>query len=206
VKHILSTFLKGLLTLLPLVLSIYVIFWVLKWVEAFAMSTLLAFWPDFLYVPGMGIVVVFAIVYMFGTVVDKPFTKWMVARIEDLLGHVPLLKSVYVSIKDFAGFLSPDGKERADRVVSVRFPGLDAEVIGLVTRDSLEGLAEGITKEGRVAVYFSMSYQIGGYTVFIPKEWVTPVKMGVEESMRNILTAWLPGAAEKLQREVKKDV
>lgn len=167
------------------------------------MSTLLAFWPDFLYLPGMGIVVVFFIVYIFGTVVDQPFTRWAIARLEDALENVPLIKSVYVSIKDFTGFLSPGGKERADRVVAVKFPGGEAEVIGLVTRDTLEGLAEGIYKPDRVAVYFPMSYQIGGYTVFIPKTWITPVKMGVEEGMRNVLTAWLPGAAEKLEREVR---
>lgn len=204
-KNVTKTFLKGLFTLLPLVLSVYVVFWLLKWVESFAMSTLLAFWPEFLYVPGMGILFVFLIVYIFGTVVDRPFTKWVVGRLEDALGSIPLLKSVYVSIKDFTGFLSPGGKDQADRVVAVRFPGGEAEIIGLVTRDTLVGLAEGITKEDRIAVYFPMSYQIGGYTVFIPRTWVTPVKMGVEESMRNVLTAWLPGAAEKLEREVRKN-
>lgn len=185
-------------------LSVYVIFWLLRWVESFAMSTLLAFWPDFLYVPGMGILVVFIIVYIFGTVVDQPFTKWVMDRLEDALGSVPLIKSVYVSIKDFTVFLSPSGKEKADRVVAVRLPDSEAEIIGLVTRDTLEGLAEGIAKEDRIAVYFPMSYQIGGYTLFLPKSWVRPVKMGVEESMRNIITAWLPGAAERLQREVSK--
>ncbi len=203
-KHIMKTFLRGLLTLLPLVLSIYVIFWLLRWVELFAMSTLLAFWPDFLYVPGMGIVVVFIIVYFFGTVVDQPFTKWIVARMEDALGSVPLVKSVYVSIKDFTGFLTPGEKDKADRVVSVRFPNSEAEIIGFVTRDTLEGLASGIEVDGKVAVYLPLSYQIGGYTLFIPRSWLKPVNMGVEEAMRNVLTAWLPGAAERVQREVER--
>lgn len=202
-RHVTKTFLKGLLTLLPLLLSVYAIFWLLGWVESFSRSTLLAFWPDFLYVPGMGVILVFFLIYMFGTVVDQPMTKWVVARLEAALGSVPLIKSVYMAIKDFAGFLSPGGKERADRVVAVRFPGSEAEVVGLVTRDDLEGLAEGIDKEARMAVYFPMSYQIGGYTLFIPKSWVKPVKMGVEEGMRSVLTAWLPGAAERLHSQVK---
>ncbi|NCN42312.1 DUF502 domain-containing protein [bacterium] len=201
-RHVTKTFLKGLLTLLPLILSVYAIFWLLGWVESFSRSTLLAFWPEFLYVPGMGVILVFFLIYMFGTVVDQPMTKWVVGRLEAALGHVPLIKSVYMAIKDFAGFLSPGNKERADRVVVVRFPGSEAEVVGLVTRDSLEGLAEGIDKEARMAVYFPMSYQIGGYTLFIPKAWVKPVKMGVEEGMRSVLTAWLPGGAERLRSQV----
>ncbi|HAG91117.1 MAG TPA: hypothetical protein DCL41_04565 [Bdellovibrionales bacterium] len=204
-KHITRTFLKGLFTLLPLVLSVYVVFWLLGWVESFSRSTFLAFWPDFLYIPGMGVLVVFFVIYIFGTVVDKPVTRWAVAHLEDALSSVPLLKSVYVSIKDFTGFLSPGGKEKADRVVCIRFPGSEAELIGLVTRDDLVGLAEGIAKEGRMAVYLPMSYQIGGYTIFVPKAWVHPVKMGVEEGMRNVLTAWLPGAAESLKSQTSQE-
>ena len=40
-----------------------------------------------------------------------------------------------------------------------------------------------------VAVYFPMSYQIGGYTLFLPRERLTPVKMSMEDAMRFVVTA-----------------
>ena len=60
--------------------------------------------------------------------------------------------------------------------------------IGFLTNEDvrLPGL------EGRVAVYMPMSYQIGGYTAFVPKSWVREVDLGVEEAMRSALTAWMP--------------
>ncbi len=36
-----------------------------------------------------------------------------------------------------------------------------------------------------------MGYLIGGYTVFVPREWVQVLDMSVEEAMRASLTAWM---------------
>ena len=48
----------------------------------------------------------------------------------------------------------------------------------------------------QVAVYLPMGYMIGGYTVFVPRSWVTPVDMSVEEAMRSSLIAWMSSARE----------
>ena len=74
-KNKTATFLKGLFTLLPLLLSVYVFIWFLNWVEGFSKKVILVFWPDFLYVPGMGVVVVMAAIYLFGMVVDRPLAR-----------------------------------------------------------------------------------------------------------------------------------
>jgi uncharacterized membrane protein len=36
-----------------------------------------------------------------------------------------------------------------------------------------------------------MGYMIGGYTVFVPSDWVQPIDMSVEEAMRSSLIAWM---------------
>lgn len=198
-KKITSTFLKGLFTLLPIVVSIYVVVWMLQIVEVFARGTLLVFWPDFLYLPGMGLLVVCLVVFAFGTIVDQPLAKWLVRLFESVLSQVPFLKSVYLAIKDFTGFLSHKTKKDGSTVVSVQFPNTNVQIIGLVTRRDLTHLAEGVRSKDNVAVYFPMSYQIGGYTLMVPKDWLKPVNMGVEETMRHILTAWLPGGAERIE-------
>ncbi len=199
-KHVMTTFLRGLFTLLPILLSIYVFFWFLKWVENLSRSLLLAFVPDALYVPGMGSVVAFVIIYAFGAVVDRPLTKWMFDIVEALFRETPVIKTVYVAIKDFTDFLKPGAEKKGNQVVVVRFPETDIEIVGLMTRDSLEDLPAAVTKERRVAVYLPMSYQFGGYTIFVPMEWIHPTDMTVEEAMRAVITAWLPGQARKTER------
>jgi uncharacterized membrane protein len=201
-NRITSTFLKGLFTLLPLLLSIYLLIWFLNWVERMASSFLLIFWPEFLYLPGMGVILVMLIIYAVGTVVDRPFARWIFRGIEGLFSELPVVKTVYLAIKDFTEFLKPGDKKRGNQVVSVRFPGNEIEMVGLLTRESLRDMPEGVTKEGKVAVYFPMSYQFGGCTLFIPRAWVTPTNLSVEAAMRSIITAWLPGQDKKLEESV----
>src|SRR6185295_18790643 len=97
-KRFTTTFLKGLFTLLPLLLSVYVFLWFLTWVEKFSSSLLLVFWPEFLYLPGMGIFLAILLIYLVGTVVDRPFARWFFRITESLFSEMPVIKTVYLAI------------------------------------------------------------------------------------------------------------
>lgn len=180
-------------------MSIYIFVWFLNWVESFSGSVLLTFWPQFLYLPGMGVLVACLLIYAVGTVVDRPLAKGMFRFIESLFSELPVVKTVYLTIKDFTEFLKPSRERKSDQVVLVRFPGGQVEMIGLMTRESLRDLPEAVSKADRVAVYFPMSYQLGGCTMFIPRAWVHPTNLSVEAAMRSIITAWLPGHDKNLE-------
>lgn len=197
-KHVTGTFLKGLFTLLPLLLSIYVFLWFLGKVESFSRNAIILIWPDSWYIPGMGTVIVFSLIYAFGTVVDRPLARGVFNVVEGLFREIPVIKTVYTALKDFTEYLKP-GKAKNNQVVLVRWPGSPVEVVGLMTRDHLRDLPDAVTKDGRVAVYFPMSYQFGGYTLFVPREWVHPTNLSVEAAMRSVITAWLPGEDKKLE-------
>jgi uncharacterized membrane protein len=198
-KHITATFFKGLFTLLPLMLSIYVFIWFLTGVESLARDAISIVWPESWYIPGMGVTFCFFVIYAFGTVVDRPLARWIFAVVESLLRELPVIKTVYVALKDFTEYLKP-GKTKNNQVVLVRWPGQAVEMVGLMTRDHLRDMPDAFTKEGKVAVYFPMSYQFGGATLFIPREWVHPTNLTVEAAMRSIITAWLPGEDKKLEQ------
>lgn len=198
-KNLTTTFLKGLFTLLPVIFSVYAIVWFLHWVEGFAGGVISIFWPQSLYIPGMGLLVMVILIYVVGTVVDRPFARWIFRVVESLFVEVPIIKTVYIAIKDFTEYLQPNRGRRADQVVLVKIGSSNVEMMGLMTRESLQGLPEPVTKEGRVAVYFPYSYQLGGFTLFVPREWVHPTNLTVEAAMRSIITAWLPGQDKKLE-------
>ena len=84
------------------------------------------------------------------------------------------------------------GSRRFGQVVLVQMPNLPVRMLGFVTLDDLEGAGlptvEGVDS---VAVYLPMSYQIGGYTVLLPRSYLTPLDMGMEEAMRFLITAGL---------------
>jgi uncharacterized membrane protein len=62
-------------------------------------------------------------------------------------------------------------------------------LLGFVTRDELPELEAQAGGIDLVAVYLPMSYGIGGYTVYLPKDQCEPLDMPVETAMRMALTA-----------------
>jgi uncharacterized membrane protein len=102
-----------------------------------------------------------------------------------------VVKSIYSSLKSFADYFTPNSDHVTQQVVIVRMPGHELEMVGLVTRQDLSSLPAGFLGGDRVAVYLPMGYMIGGYTVFVPRAWVTPIDMSVEAVMRASLFAWM---------------
>ena len=85
-------------------------------------------------------------------------------------------------------YLSPDSKEAMRKVVLVKLPGQQFELIGFVTREDFDTLPFELTVDDPVAVYLPFSYQIGGYTLFLPRAALTPVDMSFEQAMKLVLT------------------
>ena len=196
-KNVTSRFLKGLFALLPLFISIYITLWIFGKAEAITSRVLLTFWPEFLYVPGMGAVVGVIFIYFFGVMIEHPLTQKVFSLVEGPFRILPVVRTVYSAIKDFTQYFTPSDKKKEQQVVIVRMPDSPIEMVGLMTRENLNGMPDGFTKEDRVAVYFPMSYQLGGFTVFIPRDWVKPSNMSVEVAIRSALTAWLPASIKK---------
>ncbi len=188
-KRIYQYFFRGLFTILPLALTIYVLFVFVSWVDSMAMAVVRPIIGDF-YLPGMGIVLGVSLIVWLGYMVSQPFTTRLMAWVELPFTNLPVVKSIYSSLKNFADFFSPHQKHN-QQVVALRLPGHELSIVGLVTRQNLRGLPDGLAREDHVAVYLPMGYMVGGYTVFVPRSWATPINMSVEEAMRSSLIAWM---------------
>lgn len=190
-KLISRYFLRGLLMLLPIGLTIYVLVKFLTIFEQISAPILNWFLGEY-YVPGMGLAMgIFFLVFL-GYLGSQRFWERIFSFFEVPFKNTPIVKSIYSAIKNLADYFSGDG-ERSAQVVIVKYPTLDIEMIGFLTRPTLNEMPKEFTKEDKVGVYFPMSYQIGGYTAFIPRSWVRKTDIPVEVAMRSALTAWMPG-------------
>lgn len=188
-KHLYAYFFRGLLTLLPLGLTIYVLYLLVAWTEGLAMALIRPFVGD-VYVPGMGIVLGVVVILGVGFMMSRGLTSRLLSWVELPFTNLPVVKSIYSSLKNFADFFAPHDQD-AQQVVVLRIPGQALSMVGLVTRQSLRGLPAGLASDEQVAVYLPMGYMIGGYTVFVPRSWAEPINMSVEEAMRSSLLAWM---------------
>ena len=191
-KRFSKYFIRGLITILPLALTVYLLAIFLSWMESMALTILSPFVGTF-YIPGMGLVLGILGIVALGALVSNERFQQAIAFVELPFTTVPVVKSIYSSLKSFADYFSPRSRHDSDKqqVVILRLPDQQLELVGLVTRHGVEGLPDGFLQEDRVAVYLPMGYMIGGYTVFVPRAWVQPIEMSVEEAMRSSLIAWM---------------
>ena len=182
-------FLTGLLTVLPLVLTLYFSVWLLTVLEKFFGKQVKLLLPDDWYRPGMGLVVAMLLIFAVGTLMHAWLFRRLFRRVELLLLRVPLVRSVYSALRELLGLFG-DQKGQALQVVVVSFAD-DTHLLGFVTREDCGDALKGMDCKGKIAVYLPMSYQVGGYTIFVPQGAVTKIDMSREDAMRFILTAGL---------------
>jgi len=193
-KHITKTFLRGLAAVLPILLTLYVLYWLAITAEALLGRPLRLLLPQGWYWPGVGIAAAAVLVFIVGLAMEVYVARRILGMLEQLVLQVPLVKTVYAAIKDFAGFVSESSRDKGmGQVVRVRFAE-NLHLIGFVTREDFRGTLGIGGGDDLVAVYLPMSYQIGGFTVFVPRSAVTQIDMSREDAMKFVLTAGLKSA------------
>jgi len=190
-KYLGRVLLKGLVTILPIGITVYLVYWLGSTTEALLSGPIRWYIPEQQYIPGMGLVAGFLVLFAIGLLVNAYLVRRVLAMGEALVLRVPVVKTVYSAIRDMTKLVNTTGrKSELERVVMVRFGA--GRVLGFVTQEraSLPGIAE---SSDLVAVYLPMSYQIGGYTVYLSRDAIEPTDLTVEAAMRIVLTGGLQG-------------
>lgn len=196
-------FLTGLITMIPIMLTGYVGYWLFVSIEKIVKTPFLWVFPTEWYRPGVGIALGLALIYIIGLLMQAWVVKKLFTWLENTVLKLPLVKHIYQLFKDFFQYFEPSEKRSFGRVVRVNIPGHEAALIAFKTREAKD-IPQAIQLEQSefVHVYFPMSYGIGGYSAFIPKLWTTELNWSVKEATSYILSA---GMAYKKHTKDKAD-
>jgi len=183
-RKIRNALVRGLVVVLPIALTVWLLWWLGSSTEALLHRLIVVFVPAEYYRIAAGVMVN-------AFIVRRLLSAW-----EALMERIPIVKSIYGAVRDFVQILPAGGERRELRRVVLAHFG-EATAIGFVTRDDAGDMAPGAGIDGRVAVYFPMSYQIGGYTLLLPRSRVEPLDIPIETAMRLVLTGGMSGAAPR---------
>lgn len=184
-------FFRGLITILPLALTIYVIYSAIIILDNLISSVVRMILPSDIYFPGLGFIVILLLIYFFGLLLNNFVTGRIFSSLERQLTQVPFIKAIYSPLRDLMNLFSKSGPNRMGSVVLVKLGDGNAQAMGLVTRESFADVNLGAHSDGKIAVYFPLSYGLGGFTFLIPREKVTKVDLPVEKAMRLAITGWV---------------
>jgi len=188
-KKLGTLFLQGLIAILPIALTAYLVYWLAASAESVLGRAMRLVVGEDNYVRGSGVLAGFLITLGIGVLLRIWLFRKVFSLGETLLQRIPGIKSLYGSIRDMVGFFDASKQREFDKTVMVTLVEGNVRLMGLVTREDFGDLPDGIGDEQTVAVYLPMSYQLGGFTVMVPRTKIRPVDMKVDEAMQFVLTA-----------------
>jgi uncharacterized membrane protein len=172
-QRILTNFLKGILILGPLFVTLYVIYIVFVKID-----NLLP-----IKTPGVGFALTILFIILVGFLTSNVLFESIFNRLEKAVTRLPVVKLLYFSIKDFINAFVGEKKSFTRPVMITLGPGIlagggaaaasatDVKILGFVTADALDLPGT----EGRVAVYIPQSYNFGGVLILVPADRITPM-------------------------------
>ena len=93
-KSISKTLLTGFVTILPVVLTLYLFYWLAVSAESVLGRLIQLMLPNHLYWPGMGVVAGLAVVFAVGLLMHAYVVQRLFAKGEQVLYHLPLIKTI----------------------------------------------------------------------------------------------------------------
>tara|TARA_B100000780_G_scaffold276681_1_gene245724 strand:+ start:116 stop:667 length:552 start_codon:yes stop_codon:yes gene_type:complete len=174
-NKIINYFLQGLLYIVPISVTFYVVIWSFNKVDS-----ILPF--DF---PGLGLIVIFVaitIIGMIGSILIKtPINSFFVKALK----KAPLLKTIFSSVKDLMNTFV-GGKKGFDHAVLVKiYENSTIERIGFVTNEDLQTLN---INNDRVLVYLPHSYAFSGQLFIVDKKNITTIDSSSSDVMKLIVS------------------
>lgn len=193
-KMLSGVFLRGLVVILPIAITISLIAWLVTAAESFLGGLVQSIFPEWNYWTGLGTLLGIALVFVIGIMMNAWVTRRILAYAEAVMERIPIIKSVYGGLRDLGKFMyGEDSQRNFHQVVAVSMAGI--RLIGFVTRQDCTNLPQPLgTTPDLIGVYLPMSYQIGGYTVYVPKSAVEMLDMAIEDAMRFTMTAGMSNA------------
>jgi uncharacterized membrane protein len=186
-KKILSYFLQGLLYTLPIFATVYVIVQAIIFVDGIIPVKF----------PGLGLLIILSSLTLIGFLGTKFITTNLI-NVDKYLDKVPLIKTVYTSVKDLlSAFVGK--KKRFTEPVLVKMEG-GVERFGFVTQHDLTDL--GISAD-KVAVYIPFSYALTGNLIVVSKTSVSPVNGNSADIMKFVISGGVTEIDEHEEEEVK---
>lgn len=185
-KALLNYLIKGLLIVVPIALSVFIVIWAVTTVDSWLnINNILGVNPitgTSRNIPGLGLVLVIAIILLAGIFVTNFVTEPMYNWFQRTLNKLPLLNFIFSSIKDLTEAFVGDEKKFNNPVLVEVEGGMKR--IGFLTQNDLSKL----DLPNDVIVYFPFSYSFAGQVYVINKDKITPLNMSAAEAMKLVVS------------------
>lgn len=182
-KKLGSLFLAGLAALLPLALSIYLIWWLFVRIDGILAPVIQTITGHHL--PGLGFLITILLILFIGLMATSLIGNRLMHFWEGLLLKTPLLGRLYSSIKRIVGAVLSPNKTAFRQVVMLEYPRKGLYVLGFITNENFYLMDE----ENYCVFVPTTPNPTSGFFMVAPRDQVQILDMPVEQAMELIISA-----------------
>lgn len=179
IKRFLSYFFRGLIFVVPVALTIYIIVFMLRWIDGLIPSN----------IPGLGLVIVIGAITALGYLASFFITRPFFDMFERYITRIPLVNILYTSIKDLIGAFVGEHKKFNIPVTVALNEERSVLKVGFITSSDLER----ISLPGYTSVYLPHSYNFSGNHFIVKNDMVTPLNMKSADAMKFVVSGGVSG-------------
>lgn len=181
----------GLLVWLPLAATVVIV----KLVVDLLDKTILLLPPEWqpatvlgFSIPGFGIILAISILLLTGMLAANLFGRKLVGFWEAILNRIPLVRSIYNSVKQISSTILDSSGKSFRKVVMLQYPRKEIWSIGFLTNEDVGADVEGINNH-LVAVFVPTTPNpTSGFIIMAPREDITELDMTIEEGFKFIIS------------------
>ena len=205
-RHLRQRFLTGLVLLLPLFITVWLVGVVFNLVNGTITPLVerllrLAAVPLFDYpafsrfmTPVIGLVISLALIYMVGLLSTNLLGARILRALDRLMLRIPAVRAVYGGTKQLMEALSPQGRRSFTQVVLVEYPRKGVYTLGFVTREIPAGPGTGGPAEPMAAVFLPTTPNpTSGWLAVLPRREILPLPISVEDGVKIIVSGGIVG-------------
>lgn len=208
-----NVFLAGLLVLLPISVTYYVLTVIYEKADRFLtpliIKVLLASGitvPKGFQIPGVGVMATLALIFILGIIATNIFGRRIIDSVENMFNKIPLVRTVYTIAKQILEAFAKPNKTAFTKVVLVEFPRKGIYSLGFITSETIKEAQEA-TSEYVISVFIpNTPNPTTGFFVMIPQNQLIPMSLTVEEGFKLIISAGLITPKEKITQPPPTDV
>lgn len=184
----------GLLTWMPLAITIWVMLWVVGLMDGMfngvlgLFDTLVPGLAKLKDIPGLGVLVTLAAMLVTGVFVTNIFGQWWVRQWDALMNRIPIVKSIYSSVKQVSDTLFSSSGNAFREAVLVQYPREGSWTIAFVTGRPSGEVAAHLVGE-HVSLYVPTTPNpTSGFFLMMPKSSIKPLDMSVDAALKYIIS------------------
>ena len=193
-------FLTGLLVILPIFITVYVILSLIRAMDAILKYIPAKYLPETylqIDIPGLGLILVVVLVFVVGLLTRNFIGRKIVHLGENIVDRIPLVRVLYTGVKQLLEPLFLQKTNAFKRVALIEYPRRGVHVIGFVTGES-KGEVQNKTSKNMMNVFVPTTPNpTSGFYILIPEDEVVYLNMSVEDAFKLIISGGIVSPPEK---------